>query len=105
MIVPPRFALAGDRVRHVGDAVAFIVADSLDIARDAAELVAVDYRVLPTVVDGPAALTLGAPLLWDEAPGNVSYLFERGDKQAVEAAMARAAHVVELELVNNRLVV
>ncbi|HEU0215858.1 MAG TPA: xanthine dehydrogenase family protein molybdopterin-binding subunit [Stellaceae bacterium] len=105
MIVPPRFALAGDKVRHVGDPVAFIVADSRDIARDAGELVAVDYRVLPTVVDGPAALAPGAPLLWDEAPGNLSYLFERGDKPAVEAAMARAAYVVELELVNNRLVV
>src|SRR5215472_12219647 len=105
MIVPPRFALARDKVRHVGDPVAFIVADSRDIARDAAELVAVNYRVLPTVVDGSAALAPGAPLLWDAAPGNLSYLFERGDKQAVEAAMAQAAHVVELQLVNNRLVV
>jgi aerobic carbon-monoxide dehydrogenase large subunit len=105
MIVPPRFALAGNKVRHVGDPVAFVVAETRDIARDAAELVAVDYRILPAVVDGPAALLPRAPLLWDEAPGNLSYLFERGDKQAVEAAMARAAHVVEIELVNNRLVV
>jgi carbon-monoxide dehydrogenase large subunit len=105
MIVPPRFALAGERVRHVGDPVAFIVADSRNIARDAAELVGVDYRVLPAVVDGLAALAPGAPRLWDEAPGNLSYLFERGDREAVDAAMARAAHVVEIELVNNRLVV
>ncbi len=105
MIVPPRFALAADKVRHVGDPVAFVVADTRDIARDAAELVAVDYRVLPAVVDAPAALAPGAPQLWDEAPGNFSYRFERGDKAAVAAAIARAAHVVEIELVNNRLVV
>ncbi|HTV88489.1 MAG TPA: xanthine dehydrogenase family protein molybdopterin-binding subunit, partial [Stellaceae bacterium] len=105
MIVPPRHALAGGRVRHVGDSVAFIVADSREIARDAAELVAVDYRNLPAVVDGPAALLPDAPLLWDEAPGNLSYRFEKGDKAAVDAATASAAHVVEIELVNNRLVV
>ncbi|MBV9154069.1 MAG: molybdopterin-dependent oxidoreductase, partial [Alphaproteobacteria bacterium] len=57
------------------------------------------------VVDAPTALMAGAPLLWDEAPGNVSYRFERGDKPAVEAALAAAAHTVEIELVNNRLVV
>ena len=61
LIVPPRFALAGERVRHVGDPVAFVVADTRDIARDAAELVAVDYRVLPAVVDAPVALRDGAP--------------------------------------------
>ncbi|MFZ2007405.1 MAG: xanthine dehydrogenase family protein molybdopterin-binding subunit [Stellaceae bacterium] len=105
MIAPPRFALAADRVRHVGDPVAFVVAETRDIARDAAELVAVDYRVLPAVVEAPAALEPGAPLIWDEAPGNLSYRFERGDKASVEAAMAQAAHVIELELVNNRLVV
>ena len=105
MIVPPRFALAGERVRHVGDPVAFVVADSRDIARDAAELVAVDYRMLPSVVDAPAALQAGAPQLWDEAPGNLSFRFERGDRAAVVAAIAKAAHVVEIELVNNRLVV
>jgi aerobic carbon-monoxide dehydrogenase large subunit len=105
MIVPPRFALAADKVRHVGDPVAFVVADTRDIARDAAELVAVDCRVLPAVVDAPAALAPGAPRLWDEAPGNLSYRFERGDKAAVAVAIAQAAHMVEIELVNNRLVV
>jgi aerobic carbon-monoxide dehydrogenase large subunit len=105
MIVPPRHALAGDRVRHVGDPVAFIVAETRGIARDAAELIAVDYRVLPAVVDAAAALAPGAPELWDEAPDNLSYRFERGDKAAVDAAMAAAAHVIEIELVNNRLVV
>ncbi len=105
MIVPPRYALAGERVCHVGDPVAVVVAGTRDAARDAAELVAVDYRVLPAVVDAPAALGPDAPLLWDEAPGNLSYRFERGDKEAVAAAIANAAHVVEIELVNNRLVV
>ena len=105
MIVPPRFALAAGRVRHVGDPVAFVVAETRELARDAAELVAVDYRTLPAVVDAPEALGPGAPLLWDEAPGNLSFRFERGDKAAVDAAMAEAAHIVELELVNNRVVV
>jgi carbon-monoxide dehydrogenase large subunit len=105
IIVPPRRALARDRVRHVGDPVAFVVADTGDQARDAAERIAVAYRPLPAVADATAALAAAAPLLWDEAPGNLSYRFERGDKAAVEAALAGAAHTVEIELVNNRLVV
>src|SRR6202047_4811171 len=105
MIVPPRRVLARDRVRHVGDPVAFVVADASDRARDAAERIAVAYRPLPAVVDATAALGPEAPLLWDEAPGNLSYRFERGDKEAVAAAIAKAAHIVEIELVNNRLVV
>jgi aerobic carbon-monoxide dehydrogenase large subunit len=105
MIVPPRRALARDRVRHVGDPVAFIVADTAQQARDAAERVVVAYRPLPAVVDAKEALAAQAPQLWDEAPGNLAYRFERGDKPAVDAAFAAAAHVVEIELVNNRLVV
>jgi carbon-monoxide dehydrogenase large subunit len=105
MIVPPRRALARGRVRHVGDPVAFVVADTSDQARDAAERIAVVYRPLPVVVDAMAALAAEAPLLWDEVPGNLSYRFERGDKAAVEAALSGAAHIVEIELVNNRLVV
>ena len=105
MIVPPRFALARGRVRHVGDPVAFVVADTPDQARDAAERTEVAYRPLPTVTDARAALGPDAPLLWQEAPGNLSYRFERGDKAAVEAAFAKATHLVEIELVNNRLIV
>jgi len=105
MIVPPRRALARDRVRHVGDPVAFIVADTAQQARDAAERVVVTYRPLPAVVDATEALAAQAPQLWDEAPGNLSYRFERGDKPAVNAVFAAAAHIVEIELVNNRLVV
>jgi carbon-monoxide dehydrogenase large subunit len=105
MIVPPRFALAAKRVRHVGDAVAFVVADARTTARDAAELVAVDWRELPSVVDAPAAMRAGATQLWPEAPGNVSYRFQKGDQAAVNAGIAAAAHVVELELINNRVVI
>jgi carbon-monoxide dehydrogenase large subunit len=105
MIVPPRPALARDRVRHVGDPVAFVVADTIEQARDAAERIAIAYRPLPSVVDAVAALAPGAPSLWDEAQGNLSYRFERGDRKAVEAAFAAAAHIVEIALVNNRLVV
>jgi carbon-monoxide dehydrogenase large subunit len=105
MIVPPRRALARDRVRHIGDPVAFVVADTVQQARDAAERVDVAYRPLPAVVDARVALAAQAPLLWEEAPGNLSYRFERGDKPAVDATFAAAAHIVEIELVNNRLVV
>jgi carbon-monoxide dehydrogenase large subunit len=105
LIVPPRFALAAHRVRHVGDPVAFVVADDRAAALDAAERVEVSYRPLPAVVDGRAALAPGAPLLWDQAPGNRAFRFQKGDRAAVDAACAAAAHLVELELVNNRLVV
>src|SRR5215472_7759413 len=105
MIAPPRRALARDRVRHVGDPVVFVVADTTQQARDGAEQVAVTYRPLPAVVDAIEALGAQAPLLWEEAPGNLSYRFERGDKVAVDAAFAAATYVVEIELINNRLVV
>jgi carbon-monoxide dehydrogenase large subunit len=105
MIVPPRPALASERARHVGDPVAFVVADTRTAARDAAELVAVDWEPLSSIVDGGAALLVGAPQLWEQAPNNLSYRFQKGDRDAVRAAIAGAAHVVELELVNNRIVI
>jgi len=104
IIVPPRYALARDRVRHVGDPVAVVVAETRDLARDAAELIAVDYRPLDAVADASAALAPGAPLVWDEAPGNLCFRFQRGDREATEATFAKAAHIVEIELINNRLV-
>jgi carbon-monoxide dehydrogenase large subunit len=103
MIVPPRPALAHGKVRHVGDPVAFVVAETPTAARDAAEIVVVDYTPLPCVVDAAAALAPGAPALWDA--GNESYRFQRGDHAAVQTAFATAAHVTEIEVVNNRLVI
>ncbi|MSO99982.1 MAG: xanthine dehydrogenase family protein molybdopterin-binding subunit [Acetobacteraceae bacterium] len=105
MKVPPRPALANGKVRHVGDPVAFVVAESKAAARDAAERVVVDYRPLPSVVDAAVALAGGAPVLWDEVPDNLSFRFQKGDSAAVQAALAVAAHVVELHLINNRLII
>ncbi len=105
LLVPPRFALAADRVRHVGEPVAFVVADSAGAARDAADLLAIGYDTLPCVTDAEAALAADAPLLWDEAPGNLSFRYRRGDADVVAAAFAAAAHVAELRLVNNRVIV
>ncbi len=104
MIMPPRFALARGRVRHVGDPVALVIAETRDLARGAAERIAVQYRPLDAVVDAAAALRPDAPAIWDEAPGNLCFRFQRGDQDATRAAFAGAAHIVEIELVNNRLV-
>jgi carbon-monoxide dehydrogenase large subunit len=103
--MPPRTVLAEDRVRHVGDQVAFVVAETLAEARDAAELVEVEYEALPSITDTHLALEPGQPLIWDEAPGNLAADWETGDAAATAAAFARAARVVRLELVNNRVVV
>ena len=95
--------LADDTVRYVGDAVAVVVADSLAEARDAAEAVAVDYDVLPAVVSPAETLKPGAPQVHPEAPGNLIFDWGLGDEAAADAAIAAAAHVTELEIVNNRL--
>ncbi|WP_428684860.1 xanthine dehydrogenase family protein molybdopterin-binding subunit [Reyranella sp.] len=105
LIVPPRPALAMGRVRHVGDPVCFVVADSAELAREAAERIEIAYEPLPSVVDGRAALAEGAPSLWDEAPGNLVYHVQRGDHAAVAAAMKDAAHIVEVDVTNNRVIV
>src|SRR6516164_4816083 len=104
MAEPPHPVLAQDRVRHVGDPVAVVVADTLPQARDAAELIRVDYAEEPAVTDPVAALRAGAPVVRDEAPGNLCYDWHLGDLAAVDAALAKAARVVRLDLVNNRLV-
>ncbi|CAN5196343.1 xanthine dehydrogenase family protein molybdopterin-binding subunit [soil metagenome] len=105
LIVPPRHALAVDRVRHVGDPVAFIVADRAEVAREAAERVEIDYEALPSVVDGRAALADGAPSLWDQAPRNTAFHIQKGDAAAVAQAMKGAAHIVEVDVMNNRVVI
>ncbi|MDB5512219.1 MAG: hypothetical protein JWR08_1702 [Enterovirga sp.] len=101
---PPRTALADGRVRHVGDPVAFVVAGTPEAARDAAERIAVAYEDLPSVTDALSALEPRAPLVWQEAPGNLCFRFEKGDRAAVEAALAGSHAVVELVLENNRIV-
>ncbi len=95
--------LAQGRVRFVGDNVAMVVAETPAAARDAAEAVAVRYATLPCVTDTKGAVADGAPLVWDAAPGNVCFNWQAGDAAAVEAGFARAARVVRLELVNNRV--
>src|SRR5471030_2182556 len=87
--------LAEARVRYVGDPVAAVVAESLLQARDASELVAVDYADLPSVTRTSLAAQPGAPSVWDECAGNVRNVFEVGDKAAVAAAFANAAHVAK----------
>jgi len=101
---PPHPCLAQGKVRYVGDQVVIVVAESIDEARDAAELVKVDYEVLPAVVDGSKATAKGAPQLHEAAPGNTCYVWSIGDKAATDAAFAKAAHVTKLDLVNNRLI-
>ncbi|RTR21573.1 xanthine dehydrogenase family protein molybdopterin-binding subunit [Azospirillum griseum] len=101
---PGHFPLARGRVRYVGDAVAVVIAETKDQARDAAELVVVDYEELPAVTASTRAVTAEAPQVHDEAPGNLCYDWHLGDKAAVDAAFAQAAHVATIDLVNNRLV-
>jgi carbon-monoxide dehydrogenase large subunit len=93
MFYIPRTALASDRVRHVGDPIAFVVAENLGQARDAAELVEVDYDMLPSVTSAVEAIKEGAPLVWDDCPENVCFRYPLGDKAATEAAFAQAAYV------------
>ena len=100
---PPHPALAHGKVRHVGDQVALVVAESLQQARDAAEKVMVDYDELPAVVN-PADAAAATTLVHDDVPGNTSYTWGHGDKAATDAAFARAAHVTTLDIVNNRLI-
>jgi carbon-monoxide dehydrogenase large subunit len=101
----PRPALSGDKVRFVGDPVACVIAESVAQAKDAAEAVMLDIEPLPAVVSARAAARPGAPLLYDGVPGNIALDYHHGDKDKVAEAFAKAAHVVCLPLVNQRLVV
>ncbi|MBK1837379.1 xanthine dehydrogenase family protein molybdopterin-binding subunit [Azospirillum sp. YIM B02556] len=101
---PPHYPLARDRVRYVGDAVAVVIAETREQARDAAEMVVVDYEELPAVGSSTRAIDGGAPLVHDDAPDNVCFDWHLGDKAAVDAAFANAAHVARIDLVNQRLV-
>jgi carbon-monoxide dehydrogenase large subunit len=99
----PRPAFAADKVRHVGDIVAAVVAESRFAAEDAAEAVAVDYEPLPSVCDPRAALAPGAPLLHERFGSNIVFDIERGSREKTESAMAGAAKIVALDLHNSRL--
>jgi carbon-monoxide dehydrogenase large subunit len=100
---PPRPALARDRVRHVGDPVALVVAASPEAAADAADLVVVDYAPLPAVTGAERATRPGAPAVWDEAPDNVAVVWEAGSRDTVARAFAQAAHVTHLDFVVTRV--
>jgi carbon-monoxide dehydrogenase large subunit len=100
----PQPPILRDKVRHMGEIVAVVVAETATQARDAADLVAVDYRPLPAVTDALAALEPDAPQVWDACVGNLPLDSEMGDSAAVESAFAKAAHVVEARFFNNRIV-
>jgi len=104
MIEPPHAPLAVDVVRYVGDHVAVVLAESRALARDAAELVDVDYEDLPAVASLEAAGADGAPLVWADAPGNVCFDWHIGDQAATDAAFKKAKHVASIDVVNNRLI-
>jgi aerobic carbon-monoxide dehydrogenase large subunit len=103
MYRPPYPALVKDRVRWVGDYVAFVVAETYAQAQDAAELIAVDYEPLPAVVSTADAAAPGAPLVWDDCPDNICFVTLAGDKAKTDAAFARAAHVIKHRFVINRV--
>jgi aerobic carbon-monoxide dehydrogenase large subunit len=104
MIEPAHPLLAQGKVRHVGDPVAVVLAETLAQAKDAADLIDIGYKELPAVVASDEAIKPGKPQLFDAAPNNLCFDWHLGDKAAVDAAFARARHVTRLNLVNNRLV-
>jgi carbon-monoxide dehydrogenase large subunit len=105
MASPAHPVLADGAVHHVGDPVAFIVADTAEQARDAAELVQVDYDILSSATDLAAAMNAGEAAVWPDVKNNTVFDWEIGDKAATDAEFAKAAHVTVLTVVNNRIVV
>jgi carbon-monoxide dehydrogenase large subunit len=101
---PPYPLLADGTVRHVGDAVAFIVAATVEAARDAAEALEIEWEPLPSIADTKGAAEDGSPVVWDERGNNVAFRTEVGDRATTEQAFAKAHRVVKLELVNQRVV-
>ena len=101
--IPRRDVLANGRVRMVGQEIAFVVATSVAAAQDAVELIEIEYRDLPAVVEVEEALAPGAPQLHDDIPGNVCFEFEYGDKAKTDEAFARAAHVTRVQIEANRV--
>ena len=102
---PPNPLLPATRARHVGEAVVMVIAETPTQARDAAEAVEITYRELPCVVGTAGAEATDAPTIWPEAPGNLSFLWEHGDRDAVDTAFEKAERVVSVDIVNSRLIV
>ena len=104
MYRPPRPALTNDRVRHVGQAVVMVIAETINQAKDAAEAIEIDYGPLPSVLSTELGNAPDAPEIWPDCANNESFFFERGDKAAVDAAFAGAAHIVKQKFVINRVI-
>jgi carbon-monoxide dehydrogenase large subunit len=103
MYIPPYPPLVNDHVKRVGDYVAFVVAETRNQAMDAAEMIEVDYEALPSVTATAGALAADAPKIWDDAPDNVCYVYNEGDKAATDAAFAKANRIVRQDFVINRV--
>ncbi len=104
IVAPPWEILCTNTVRHVGEGVAFIVADSVSHAKDAAEAIEIEWKTLPVVTDAVSAAKPGAPLIWPDRPGNKAGSYFYGDEAKTKATFAKADKVVELTIINNRLV-
>ena len=101
---PPHPLLVADKTRYMGDAVAVVIAKSKALAKDAAEMVEIDYEPLDAVVSAEEAVEEGAPLVHDDIPNNMSFDWELGDREKTNEAMAKADHITTLEFVNQRLI-
>lgn len=99
----PQPPLATDRVRYVGDPVAMVVAETINQARDAAELIDIDFDMLPSITDTAQTVAPDAPRVWDDYPDNISGMFQSGDADAAGAALAGAAHVIKRRFVISRV--
>jgi aerobic carbon-monoxide dehydrogenase large subunit len=104
MVEPPHPVLAIDTVRHVGDAVVMVVADTKAQAKEAANKIVIDYEMKPVVASIAAAVAPGAAKVWDQAPDNLCYDWELGDRAKTDEAFAKADKIVSIELTNNRLI-
>jgi carbon-monoxide dehydrogenase large subunit len=103
MFSSPQPLLARERVRYIGDPVALVVAETLDQAKDAAELIEAEYEELPAVCTLEEAIAPGSPAVWDDCPDNIAFLHEVGNKVATEKAIAAADHVIKHRMVINRI--
>ncbi|MDI9350073.1 MAG: xanthine dehydrogenase family protein molybdopterin-binding subunit [Candidatus Symbiobacter sp.] len=104
MVLPPRPLLAMGRVRYVGEPIAFIVAESVEQARDAAEMIEIEFDDLPSITELARSVDADMPQIWPDAPHNVCLDWHQGDQAKTEAAFKNAAHIVKLRLINNRLI-